>query len=274
VASTGFESGESIVRWIQFSRGGRTAYGIVEGDRVAEVAGDPFRGYEPTGPIHDLQNVKIEVPVVPPTFYCVGLNYAAHIREAAAKLGLPPDLPKRPDVGYRAVNALIAHGEPVVIPADATKVQYEGELAVVIGKRAKGLSEAEALGCVLGYTIGNDVSERAWQKSDRTLWRAKNSDTFKPMGPWIETDVDLDRLETRVRVNGVETTRFATNDMLFGVAAYISAITRYITLVPGDVIWMGTDGTSPDLKPGDTVDVEIAGIGVLSNPFVAASQAA
>jgi 2-keto-4-pentenoate hydratase/2-oxohepta-3-ene-1,7-dioic acid hydratase in catechol pathway len=201
----------------------------------------------------------------------VGLNYAAHIREAAAKLGLPPDLPTRPDVGYRAVGALIAHGEPVVIPADATKVQYEGELAVVIGKRARRLSEAEALGCVLGYTIGNDVSERAWQKSDRTLWRAKNSDTFKPMGPWIETDVDLGRLETRVRVNGVETTRFATSDMLFGVAAYISAITRYITLVPGDVIWMGTDGTSPDLKAGDAVDVEITGIGVLSNPFVAAS---
>jgi 2-keto-4-pentenoate hydratase/2-oxohepta-3-ene-1,7-dioic acid hydratase in catechol pathway len=123
---------------------------------------------------------------------------------------------------------------------------------------------------VLGYTIGNDVSERTWQKSDRTLWRAKNADTFKPMGPWIETDVNLDALETRVRVNGVETTRFATNDMLFGVAAYIAAITRYIALVPGDILWMGTDGTSPDLKPGDTVEVEIAGIGTLANPFVAA----
>ena len=99
---------------------------------------------------------------------------------------------------------------------------------------------------------------------------AKNADTFKPMGPWIETDVDLDALETRVRLNGAETTRFATNDMLFGVAAYISAITMYITLVPGDMIWMGTDGTSPDLKPGDTVEVEIAGIGVLRNPFIAA----
>ena len=90
----------------------------------------------------------------------------------------------------------------MVIPPDASKVQYEGELVVVIGKRAKHLSEAEALSCVLGYTIGNDVSERIWQKSDRTLWRAKNTDTFKPMGPWIETDVDLDALETSVRVNG------------------------------------------------------------------------
>jgi len=204
----------------------------------------------------------------------VGLNYAAHIKEAAAKLGIAPDLPRQPDVGYRAINALVAHGEPVVIPADAGKVQYEGELVVVIGKRAKGLTEAEALSCVLGYSIGNDVSERIWQKSDRTLWRAKNADTFKPMGPWIETEVDLDRLQTLVRVNGTETTRFATNDMLFGVAAYISAITRYITLVPGDMIWMGTDGTSPDLKPGDTVEAEITGIGTLRNPFIAAPPGA
>jgi 2-keto-4-pentenoate hydratase/2-oxohepta-3-ene-1,7-dioic acid hydratase in catechol pathway len=94
------------------------------------------------------------------------------------------------------------------------------------------------------------------------------------MGPWIETEVDLDRLQTLVRVNGTETTRFATNDMLFGVAAYISAITRYITLVPGDMIWMGTDGTSPDLKPGDTVEAEITGIGTLRNPFIAAPPGA
>jgi len=258
------------VRWIRFSQNGRTAYGILEGDRIREVAGDPFGGYEASASVHDLAGVKIEVPVIPPTFYCVGLNYAQHIREAAAKVGIPPNLPKQPDVGYRAASALIAQGEPVVIPPDATKMQYEGELAVVIGKRAKHLSEADALSCVLGYTIGNDVSERTWQKSDRTLWRAKNTDTFKPMGPWIETDVNLDALETRVRVNGAETTCFATNDMLFGVATYISAITRYITLVPGDILWMGTDGTSPDLKAGDTVEVEITGIGTLRNPFIAA----
>jgi 2-keto-4-pentenoate hydratase/2-oxohepta-3-ene-1,7-dioic acid hydratase in catechol pathway len=258
------------VRWIRFSQNGRTAYGMLEGERIREVKGDPFGGYEASGSMHDLAAVKIEVPVIPPTFYCVGLNYAQHIREAAAKVGIPPNLPKQPDVGYRTASALIAHGEPVVIPPDATKMQYEGELAVVIGRRARHLSEADALSCVLGYSIGNDVSERAWQKSDRTLWRAKNSDTFKPMGPWIDTDVKLDALETRVRVNGAETTRFATNDMLFGVATYISAITRYITLVPGDILWMGTDGTSPDLKAGDTVEVEIAGIGTLRNPFVAA----
>jgi 2-keto-4-pentenoate hydratase/2-oxohepta-3-ene-1,7-dioic acid hydratase in catechol pathway len=260
------------MRWIRFSQQGKMAYGILDGDRIAEVAGTPFSGFQRTSTVHALSNVKIEVPVIPPTFYCVGLNYADHIRAMAAKRGVEPDLPKQPDVGYRAVNALIAHGEPVIIPHDATKVQYEGELAVIIGKRAKHLSEAEALSCVLGYTIGNDVSERAWQKSDRTLWRAKSADTFKPMGPWIETEVDLDALETRVRVNGAEATRFRTNAMLFGVATYISTITRYVTLYPGDMIWMGTDGTSPDLKAGDVVEVEITGIGTLRNPFIAETQ--
>jgi 2-keto-4-pentenoate hydratase/2-oxohepta-3-ene-1,7-dioic acid hydratase in catechol pathway len=108
----------------------------------------------------------------------------------------------------------------------------------------------------------------------RTLWRAMSTDTFKPMGPWIETDVDLETLETRVRVNGVETTRFPTNAMLFGVATYIFTITQYVTLYPGDMIWMGTDGTSPDLKPGDVVEVEIRGIGTLRNPIVAADATA
>jgi 2-keto-4-pentenoate hydratase/2-oxohepta-3-ene-1,7-dioic acid hydratase in catechol pathway len=263
---------DAPMRWIRYSHQGRTGYGILEGDRIAEVSGDPFAGYERGKVTRELSAVKIEVPVVPPTFYCVGLNYAEHIREVAAKHGIKANLPGQPDVGYRAVNALIAHGEPVVIPRDASKVQYEGELVVVIGKRAKHLSEAEALSCVLGYTVGNDVSERVWQKSDRTLWRAKNTDTFKPMGPWIETQVDLDALETVVRRNGKETLRFRTNDMIFGVAKYISTMSRYLTLYPGDMIWMGTDGSSPDLKAGDVVEVEITGLGTLRNPFVAEAQ--
>jgi len=152
-------------------------------------------------------------------------------------------------------------------------VQYEGELVVVIGRKARHLSERDALSCVLGYTIGNDVSERSWQAIDRTFWRAKNADTFKPMGPWIETSVDLDQLETIVRVNGIVTTRFPTNAMLFGVATYIAAMTRYLTLCPGDVIWMGTDGTSPNLEAGDTVEIEITGIGTLRNRFVAEADA-
>ena len=256
------------MRWIRFTAEGRTAYGIVEGERIAEIAGDPFADYQRTARRHALGAVKIEVPVVPRTFYCAGLNYGAHVLEQAEKRGVAPEFPTQPDIGYRANNALIAQGETVIIPRDATdKVQYEGELVVVIGKQAKHLSEADALSCVLGYTIGNDVSERTWQRSDRTLWRAKNTDTFKPMGPWIETEAGLDAMQTIVRVNGRETIRFATNDMLFGVARYLSTMSRYLTLYPGDVVWMGTDGASPDLKSGDVVEVEITGIGTLRNPF-------
>jgi 2-keto-4-pentenoate hydratase/2-oxohepta-3-ene-1,7-dioic acid hydratase in catechol pathway len=258
------------MRWIRFStEEQRIAYGIVEGDRIVEISGDPFGAFEQTTRRHLLEAVKIEVPVIPRTFYAAGLNYVAHVKEYASKRGATPNIPERPDIGYRAVNALIANDEPIIVPHDATeKVQYEGELVAVIGKRAKHLSESDALSCVLGYTIGNDVSERTWQSSDRTLWRAKNTDTFKPMGPWIETSVDLQGMETIVRVNGAVTTRFRTNEMLFGVATYIAAMTRYLTLYPGDVIWMGTDGVSPNLKDGDVVEVEITGIGTLRNPVV------
>lgn len=256
------------MRWIRFTAEGRTAYGILEGDRIAEVAGDPFRGHEPTPRRHDLAAVTIEVPVVPPTFYAAGLNYVEHVKAGAARRGETPNIPAKPDMGYRAANALIAHGKTVVIPADAgEKVHYEGELVAVVGRKAKHLTEENALDCLLGWTIGNDVSERDWQKSDRTFWRAKNSDTFKPMGPWIETDLDLDAAETIVRVNGEIRTRFATNHMLFGVARFIATMTRNITLHPGDIIWMGTDGVSPNLVSGDVVDVEITGIGHLTNPF-------
>jgi 2-keto-4-pentenoate hydratase/2-oxohepta-3-ene-1,7-dioic acid hydratase in catechol pathway len=262
------------MRWSRFTAHGRTGYGIVEGDRIAEVRGGPFDGPpDRTGQIHALADVKIELPLLPRTFYAAGLNYTEHVIEMAQKRGETPNIPQKPDMGYRAVNALIAHNEPVVIPRDATKIQYEGELAVIIGKQAKHLSEADALSCVLGYTIGNDVSERNWQKSDRTFWRSKNTDTFKPMGPWIETEVDLEAMETIVRLNGAETLRFHTNHMLFGIAKFIATMTQYLTLHPGDVIWMGTDGTSPDLKPGDVVEIDITGIGTLRNPFVLEGQA-
>ena len=255
------------MRWARFTTAGNTRYGIVEANRIRAVDGTPFEDYTLTDTYHALESVKLEVPVVPPTFYCAGFNYLGHIKEHGQALG-GRKIPEKPDIGYRAVNALIAHEETVVVPHDATeKINYEGELVVVIGKQAKNLSEEDALSCVLGYTIGNDVSERSWQAMDGTLWRSKNTDTFKPMGPWIETEVDLDDLETIVRVNDVESSRFATNRMLFGVATYIAATSRYCTLYPGDIMWMGTEGVSPKLKGGDVVEVEISGIGVLRNPF-------
>jgi 2-keto-4-pentenoate hydratase/2-oxohepta-3-ene-1,7-dioic acid hydratase in catechol pathway len=260
---------EEAMRWIRFEIDGNPAYGILEGDMVAEVRGDPFAGYERSGATWPLSLVKLLVPVVPRTFYCAGLNYAEHVIEAARKRGQEPKLPPAADIGYRANNALIAHGEAIVIPRDATeRVQYEGELVAVIGRQAKHLSEAEALSCVLGWTIGNDFSERSWQAEDRTLWRAKNTDTFKPMGPWIETDFDLAAAETMVRVNGDQKIRFKTDHMIFGPAHFISRMSQYLTLYPGDVVWMGTEGAPENVKHGDTIEVEITGIGVLRNPVL------
>jgi len=217
-----------------------------------------------------LDDVTLLPPVMPQTFYAVGANYVAHAHEANTLLKRNNAVPKKPDVGYRATSALIAHDEPIVIPADSAGViQFEGELVAVIGRTAKRVSEAEALSYVLGYTIGNDVSERVWQAQDRTIWRSKNSDTFKPMGPWIETEVDLVQLVTRVRLNGKQVSEFNTNNMVFGVARYISEITRYITMHPGDVIWMGAEAPTLDMRHGDVVEVEIGNIGVLRNPVVA-----
>jgi 2-keto-4-pentenoate hydratase/2-oxohepta-3-ene-1,7-dioic acid hydratase in catechol pathway len=258
------------MRFANITAGGKTTWGLVEGDRVTEISGEPFGSWDKTSTKHDLKDVKIELPLMPRTFYCAGLNYAKHVREAANRRGEIPNIPDRAEIGYRAQSALIAHDEDVIIPADATgKIHYEGELVAVIGKKAKHLSEKDALSCVFGYTIGNDVSERTWQKMDRGLWRAKNADTFKPMGPWIETDVNLDAMETTVRLNGKADNQFKTNDMVFSIQQFIAEMTKYFTLHPGDVIWMGTDGSSPDIKAGDVVEVDITGIGTLRNKFVA-----
>ncbi|HLU03940.1 MAG TPA: fumarylacetoacetate hydrolase family protein [Advenella sp.] len=251
------------MRWLRYSLDGKTGYGILsDEDMITAVRGDPLGYYESTATRLQLRDVTIEVPIVPPTFYCVGLNYVKHISTEGLTI------PKKPDVGYRANNALLAHGQDVIMPADATRIHYEGELVVVIGKKAKNISVREVKDCILGYTIGNDVSERNWQASDRTFWRAKNTDTFKPMGPWISTEADVSSMQTVVTVNGVESTRFDTADMLFGVEEFISTMSRYLTLYPGDMVWMGTDGHSPNLQPGDRVDISLTGLGILSNRFV------
>jgi 2-keto-4-pentenoate hydratase/2-oxohepta-3-ene-1,7-dioic acid hydratase in catechol pathway len=255
------------MRWVRYERGGGIRVGRVEGDLVREVEGDMFGTHAATSTTIPLAGLRLLPPVIPPTFYAAGVNYRRHLRSAAEKSGQPYKEPTQSHIGYRAVNALIGDGEAIEIPRDSCgKVQFEGELVVVIGRKARRVSEADALSCVFGYTIGNDVSEREWQRADRTFWRAKNADTFKPMGPWIETDVRPADMATTIRLNGDVVSTFVTNDMVFGVATTISEITRYITLVPGDVIWMGTDDPTLDMVPGDTVEVEIDGIGVLRNP--------
>jgi len=200
-------------------------------------------------------------------FYAAGLNFRAHIDWANAHHGGNFKVPAQADIGYRSPNALILSGEEILIPKDSTgPVEFEGELVAVIGKKTKNVDEKDALECVAGYTLGNDVSERSWQKSDRTLWRAKNCDTFKPMGPAIVDGIDPMAQTIEVRVNGATVSSYSTRGMIFGVAHFVSRMSRYLTLHPGDVIWFGCDGpTLPALQPGDFVEVANDAIGVLAN---------
>jgi 2-keto-4-pentenoate hydratase/2-oxohepta-3-ene-1,7-dioic acid hydratase in catechol pathway len=255
------------MKWCRFQKEDKPSYGIVEGNNVVEVSGSPLTRYRRTGRLLRLSEVKLLVPVIPPTFYAAGINYPEHVTWAAKMRGQEPNLPKKADVGYRANNALVAHGEPIIVPKDATEqVQYEGELVVVIGKTCKNVSEAQALDYVLGYTIGNDVSERTWQRGDRTLWRAKNTDTFKPMGPWIVTGLEPDDLHVKITLSGRVVGEYDVKSAIFGVRHYISEMSKYMTLYPGDVLWMGTDGATENMKDGDVCEIEIGGIGVLRNP--------
>jgi 2-keto-4-pentenoate hydratase/2-oxohepta-3-ene-1,7-dioic acid hydratase in catechol pathway len=209
---------------------------------------------------------KLAPPVIPGNFYAAGLNYRAHIEWANSRGG-NYKVPEQADIGYRSNNALIGSGHDIVIPADsAGPVEYEGELVAVIGREAKNVSEARALDYVRGYTLGNDVSERSWQKSDRTLWRAKNADSFKPLGPRIVPGIDPMSQVIEVRINGRTVSSYSTKGMIFSVAQYLSRMSRYVTLHPDDVIWFGCDGpTLPALKDGDLVEVVNEAIGVLAN---------
>ena len=257
-------------KWCRFRLGDRTAYGIVEGEDVAEVSGSPFESYSTTSSRYPLASVKLLPPVIPANFWAAGPNHRGHIEGMAARRGQEPSYPTSPSPNQRAVNALIGHEDNIVVPKDSSgAVQPEGQLAVVIGKQAKHVSKEDALGYVFGYTIGNDVSQRVWQQTDRTLWRCKNADTFKPLGPWIVTDLDPTKFRIIVRHNGEVWEDFSSSEQIWDVATWIHELTRYMTLYPGDLIWMGTQGADGDMVPGDTIEVEISGIGTLRNYVVA-----
>ena len=255
------------MRWCRFDSGAGPRFGIIDGTTVTEVSGSPFAEHAVTPDQFPLDALRLLVPVIPPTFYAAGTNFREHVIEMSRRRGVEPKFAQQADIGYRANNALIADGEAIVVPSDATELlQYEGELVVVIGRQCKRVTEDEALDYVFGYTIGNDVSERTWQRSDRTFWRGKNTDTFKPMGPWIETDFDPDEAQVTIRLNGERMYTYAVKDAIFGVRHFISRMSRYLTLYPGDVIWMGTDGAPKNMVDGDIVEIDIPGIGVLRNP--------
>lgn len=256
--------------WCRYQNGERATYGIVEGDTVRAVEGDPFTRYSLTGQKCLLGEVKLLVPVVPGTFYAIGSNYKNHVIGRAKVKGTAPKFYDVPRVGYRANSALVASGDDIVKPKDAgPRFEYEGELVAVIGRPARRLTPEQAQECIFGWTIGNDLTERDWQRDDPTNMRGKNADTFKPMGPWIVTGVDLRDMTTNVRINGRAVHSFPTANMLFNPGEVVSSVSRYNTLSPGDVVWLGTDEVPEQVKPGDLIEIEITGIGVLTNRVVA-----
>jgi 2-keto-4-pentenoate hydratase/2-oxohepta-3-ene-1,7-dioic acid hydratase in catechol pathway len=196
-------------------------------------------------------------PVRPSKILAVALNYRSHLGQ-----GSPPS---NPELFFKPPSALIGPEEAIVLPPTAGRVDYEGELVAVIGRRARHLRPDEALTYVLGYTCGNDVSARDWQQGDVQWWRAKGCDTFAPLGPWIATNLDPTNLELQTRVNGEVVQRTNTSLLIHNVARLVSFASQVMTLEPGDLLFTGTPGTTAPLKPGDVVEVEIDGIGILRN---------
>jgi 2-keto-4-pentenoate hydratase/2-oxohepta-3-ene-1,7-dioic acid hydratase in catechol pathway len=260
------------MRYARVRHDGRPHWSRVEDDVVHLLSGAPIGGAPAVTGTVSLSTVELLPPVLPFVFYAVGLNYRAHLDHARAQdYGVAPT-PRRAEVGYRANNALVGSGAPILVPPDLSgPLEAEGEVVAVIGRGLRRASRAQAEESVFGWTIGNDVSARGWQRADRSFWRSKNSDTFKPMGPWIETDVDPMAQTTTVWVNGEDRARFATGDMIFDPWDYLVEASRYVTFHPGDVLWMGAGSTCP-ITTGDVVDIDITGIGTLSNPVLADSD--
>ncbi|MNK70215.1 Ureidoglycolate lyase [compost metagenome] len=221
------------------------------------LEGDLFGRWRTTDESLPLAGVRLLAPCKPSKMLCVGLNYRSHLQ------GRPE--PQKPELFWKPSSAVIGPEEAIVLPSDATNTHPEGELVVVIGARASHVSVAEASRCILGYTLGNDVSERSWQEGDRQWWRAKGCDTFAPMGPWIETEFDLANAALSTRINGDLVQEGTLNELIFGVPEVISFASRYVTLEPGDVIFTGTPGHTRAMEPGDRIEITVSGLGTLSN---------
>ncbi len=242
-------------------------YGLVDGagEKIAEITGDPlYTKIELTGATHLIDDVRLLAPVIPRSkIVGIGRNYAEH----AAELGNA--VPAEPLMFLVPNTAVIGPGDPVVIPPQTSEVSYEGELAVVIGRMCKDVEPEEVGKVIFGYTCANDVTARDLQRSDGQWARAKGFDTFCPLGPWIETDLDPANLSIVTRRDGEVVQDGTTADMVHGVAMLIAYVSRAFTLLPGDVILTGTPAGVGPVVAGQRVEVEIEDLGVLSNPFVA-----
>ena len=250
-----------MTRYIRFRSPAGEGFGILDGDSVRVLRGDLFSGSSETGETLPLSAVQLLAPIRPGKILAVGLNYKSH-------LGGRPQ-PAHPEMFYKPVTALQDPEGPIQIPRDATDVHYEGELVAVVGKPIRNASPAEARAALFGVTCGNDVSERNWQHGpgkDLQWWRAKGCDTFAPLGPVLAAGLDPANLLLQTRLNGEVVQKQSTADLIFDCAAIMSWASGWVTLLPGDIIYTGTPGSTRKLSSGDVVEVEIQDIGVLRNP--------
>jgi len=256
---------------VRFADNARTAYGVLTGDTIEVSVGAPFDGVRRTGQAVPLADVRLLAPVEPPNVIALGLNYRRHAQESNMQV------PGHPQMFLKATTSVIGPEDAIVLPRMAPdEVDYEAEICIVMGKPARNVAEADALDYVLGYTCGNDISARDCQLRLDGQWaRGKSFDTFCPLGPWIETDIDPDDEPIVSRLNGQVMQQSNTSDMIFGCRRLISFLSQVMTLSPGTVIMTGTPegvgfARQPPvfLKPGDTIEIEIEGIGVLRNRVV------
>jgi 2-keto-4-pentenoate hydratase/2-oxohepta-3-ene-1,7-dioic acid hydratase in catechol pathway len=261
LALGGAASAQTLTRYVKYEAGGRAAWGLLEGETIRELQGNVFEGAKPSGKTLKLADVKLLPPAEAKKVIAAGLNYKSHIGEQspAKYVGLFAKLP----------TSLAAHNDDIVYPADATTLHYEAEICLVMGKRAKNITEAQVKDHVFGVAPCNDVSERVWQKQDLQWFRAKGSDTFGPIGPALVRGADYNRLKLIGRHNGKVVQETTTDLLIFSIDNIVSYVSRYVTLEPGDVIFTGTPGTTQAMKPGDTFEVEVEGVGVLRNKVVA-----
>ncbi len=253
---------QGVTRYVRYAYQGRTAYGVLNGETIQELAGSIFASPRPTGRTVPLADVKLLAPVQPSKVIAVGLNYRSHLGERP--------VPQYPGLFAKLPTSIVGPGDEIVMPPDATDLHYEGEMVIVIGREAHNVPAAAALDYVFGVTAGNDVSERAWQRNDLQWFRAKASDTFGPVGPVVARGLDYDNLLVQTRVNGETRQSERTRDLIFNVPAIVSYVSRYVTLMPGDLIFTGTPQSTKAMQPGDTVEVEVEGVGVLRNTVAGA----
>jgi 2-keto-4-pentenoate hydratase/2-oxohepta-3-ene-1,7-dioic acid hydratase in catechol pathway len=251
------------MKLVRFRAGERIATGVLEGEVVRPLRGTFFEEPLPTGEELAIDDVRLLSPVLPSKLVCIARNYPEHARE----MGNP--VPKDPVLFFKPATSVIGPGDPIPLHPGGGRVDHEAELAAVIGRLCRRVGEGQAMSAVLGFTCANDITSRDWQKSDVQWARAKGSDGFGPLGPWIETELDPSDLEVVSRVNGELRQKARTSEMTLTPAQLISHISQTITLLPGDVVLTGTPPGVGPLEPGDSVEIEIEGIGVLQNPVVA-----